>query len=209
MPLSCRTERKVVARHRDLEQVADLNLVVEMTRAAAARFLAQHRNAIMPPLGGIVAQRVLPHEPAEPQIDMRAGHEPRQVAAARIDELVPIGGLGEIGDRTNAKLHDPGLPELREGRQAFCMLCSAYARINRGRVSSWLCSFAASSPATTRPAALSSRSTRSRRTWSRRGPAQPLAWFGRAKAFRSTTPTRRMLGSGGPVRRSTTARSSA
>src|SRR6516164_2748461 len=105
-----------------------------MTRAAAALFLTEHREAITPPLGRIVAQRGLPHEPVEPQIDMRARREPRQVAAARIDKLVTVGGLGEIGDRTNAELHDPDLPDLRERRQAFCMLHSGYARISQGGI---------------------------------------------------------------------------
>ena len=102
MSLGCSIEPKVVARHRDLEEVSDPNRVVQVTRSATTRIFAQHRNAIAPTLGGIVAQRVLPQEFAEPQVDVGAGRKSRQVASARVDEFVPVDGSGEIGDRADA-----------------------------------------------------------------------------------------------------------
>src|ERR1700740_1485638 len=107
---------------RDPDDVPYPNAVVQITRAAAALAFAQHRDAIAPPLDGIVAQRVLPQQLAEPQVDVGAGREPRQIATARIDEFVPVDGLGERCDRTDAQLHGLGLPELFERCQAFCTL---------------------------------------------------------------------------------------
>src|SRR5215471_7449526 len=122
MPLGFLIERKVVARHRDLEEIAGPNAVVQIPRAAAALLFEQHRDAITAALGWIVAQRVLPYEFAEPQINVCTGCEPRQVAATRIHEFVPVDGFSKIGDRTDAQLHGSGFPELFERRQAFCML---------------------------------------------------------------------------------------
>jgi len=47
---------KLFARKRDLDQVAGADALVQVARAAAAFGLAQHRDAIAPALGGIVAQ---------------------------------------------------------------------------------------------------------------------------------------------------------
>src|SRR5215813_2236907 len=209
MPVGCRLERKVVARHRDVEEVTGPNGVVQIPRTAAARIFAQNGNAIALTLGRIIAQRVLPHEIPEPQVDVGTGGEPWQVAAARIDEFVSVDGFGQIGDRTYAQLHGLGLPELFERRQAFCILRWGYARISQGGGLSWLYSFAASSPATMPRAERSSRSTRSRRTSSRRDRAQLLASYGQAKAFPLTTPTTRMPGYAKPARPSITEPSSA
>src|ERR1700747_1359570 len=107
----------------------------------------------MPAFGRIIAQRVLPHEIAEPQVDMGAGRESGQVAATRIDEFIPVDGFGEISDRADAQLHGPGLPELFERHQTFCMFRPRDAWINQTGEPPWLYSFAALLQATMRPAA--------------------------------------------------------
>jgi hypothetical protein len=98
MPLRGRVERKVVSRQRDFHQFPDPHGLVEMTRPASALILAQHGDAIAAALSGIVAQGILAQKPASPQVDMSACLEARQIAAAWIDELVTVGGFGEIGD---------------------------------------------------------------------------------------------------------------
>src|SRR5438067_1986157 len=75
-----------------------------------AQFLAQHRDAIAPPLGRVVPQRIVaPYRArfgwAEPHPDMRAGAEARQVMPVRVDQLVAVDVFREVGDRTDAQLH--------------------------------------------------------------------------------------------------------
>jgi hypothetical protein len=106
MALGVLSERKVVARHRDLDEIANPQGLVQIPRAAAALLFKQDRDTIPAALGRIVAQGVLPYEIVEPQIDVCTGCEPRQVAAARIDEFVPVDGFGEKSDRTDAQLHN-------------------------------------------------------------------------------------------------------
>ena len=56
VPLCRCAEREVVARERDLDQVAGADALVQVARPAAAFGLAQHRDAIASALGGIVPQ---------------------------------------------------------------------------------------------------------------------------------------------------------
>src|SRR3954453_13789938 len=71
-----------------------------------AELLAQYRDAIAPPLGRGVPQRIVaPQTVAEPHADMRAGLEARQVAPVRIDQLVAVDVLGKIGDRAQPEAH--------------------------------------------------------------------------------------------------------
>src|SRR3954451_891047 len=73
-----------------------------------AELLAQHRDAIAPPLGRVVPQRIVaPQIVAEPHANMRTGLEARQVAPVRIDQLVAVDVLGEIGDRAQPEAHVP------------------------------------------------------------------------------------------------------
>jgi hypothetical protein len=102
----------IVLRQRDFNDVADPNLIVQMPRAAAARILAQHSNAVAPSFGGVVPQRIAPQEPACLQLDMGTRRKPRQVAAARIDQLIAADGFGEIGDRSDTQLHGLGLLQI-------------------------------------------------------------------------------------------------
>src|SRR6516164_2055220 len=114
---------------------------------------------------------------------MRARFKARQIAPARIDELIAADRLGEVGDGPDAELHGSGL------LQIFGSLGEDLADlvfISRGGVS-WHCSSAGSSPAMTRPDARSSRSTKLPRTWSRRGQVRPRALSGQPKDFPSTT----------------------
>ncbi len=112
MPFACRVEREIVARDRHLEDIAGPDMLVQMARAPATRAFAQHRDTIAPPLGRVVPQRILPQKTAGPQLDMGTGRKARQVAAARVDQLIAVGGFGEIGDRPDAQLHGPGLLQI-------------------------------------------------------------------------------------------------
>src|SRR5260370_26104760 len=91
---------------------------------ALAALLAQHGDAIAPPLGRIVPQRIVaPHlarvRRAEPDPDMRAGGEARQVMPVRIDQLVAVDVLGQIDDRADAQLHGPLSAEYGGMQSAF------------------------------------------------------------------------------------------
>jgi hypothetical protein len=75
---------------------------------ALAELFAQDGDAVAPPLGRVVPQGIIaPHLFAEPHTDMRPRAEPRQVAPVRIDELVAVDVLGQIGDRADPQLHAP------------------------------------------------------------------------------------------------------
>ena len=73
---------EMVARLADGDLLAGLQLLVHGRRAAARGRLAQHGNHIAVQLCGVVAQRVLAHQPSgQVHIDVRAGAERRQAAA--------------------------------------------------------------------------------------------------------------------------------
>src|SRR5438046_1428430 len=63
---------------------------------------------------------------------MSPRREAGEVAPARIDELEPVDGFGEIGDRTDAQLHPTGLPEFSELDKSFCMLPERSNHASRG-----------------------------------------------------------------------------
>ena len=105
MALGLGGEREMIARQRHLDRVADPQFVVDAPRGLA-ELLPQHRDAVAPPLGRVVPQRIVaPQIVAEPHADMRPGLEARQIAPVRIDQLVAVDILGEIGDRAQPQAH--------------------------------------------------------------------------------------------------------
>ncbi len=119
VPLGRLGERKIVAWERGLDRVADPDLVMQPARAFA-ELLAQHRDAIAPPLGRVVPQRIIPPNIiAKPHPDMRPGGKARQVAPVRVDELVAVDVLGQINDRADAQLHGPLSAEPRWNKSPF------------------------------------------------------------------------------------------
>src|SRR6266853_3329661 len=118
---------------------------------------------------------------------MRARFETRQVAPARVDELIPVDGFGQIGDRPDAQLHGSRLLQISDllGKDL-----DGYACTSRGDLE-WLSSSDGLSPAMTRPAERSSRSTKSRRIRCRLVLARPHASSGLPKDFLSTTMARK------------------
>ena len=112
VPFRRRIDREIIARHRHIHDVAGPHILVQIPRPAAAPILAQHRDAIPPALGSVVPQGIPPQQATGPQFDMRARRKPRQVAAARIDQLIAVDGFGEVGDRSDAQLHGPGLLQI-------------------------------------------------------------------------------------------------
>src|SRR6516164_3176260 len=109
---------------------------------------------------------------------MRTRRKARQVAAARIDQLIAVDCLGEIDDRADAQLHRQVL------LQDLALLGKIMPTVTEEALR-WHCRSAASLPATTIPGAPLSRSTRSRRRslLPVRGPAP--ASCGRPRIFRS------------------------
>ena len=114
-------QREMVAGQRGLDDLANPQPVVQMARTLA---FPQYRDAIAPPLGRVVPQRIVaPHAlgraVAEPHPDMRAGGKARQVAPVRIDQLVAVDLLGQIGDRADAQLHASLSAQRRRMQSAF------------------------------------------------------------------------------------------
>ncbi len=65
MALGLLGEREMVARQRHLDDVADPHRVMQMARALA-ELLAQHGDAIAPPLGRVVPQGIVAPHPRSP-----------------------------------------------------------------------------------------------------------------------------------------------
>src|SRR5271165_3203488 len=107
MMLRCGSQRKVIARRRSLDDVADADPLMPAAGPLSFRF-AQHGDAIPRPLGRIVPQREVAHRPiADPYRYMRSGREGVQIMLVRVDQLIAVDPLGEIGNRPNAEQHAP------------------------------------------------------------------------------------------------------
>ena len=105
MPFGFVHQGEEVARPRHFEQIADPRLLMQPIRTVPVSVL-EHGNAIAPPFGRVVAQGVIAQQPRrDPNRDMRARGEARQIAFVGIDQLKAEHVFGEIGDRTDAQMH--------------------------------------------------------------------------------------------------------
>ena len=98
-------QREIVARRADLERLADAQLVVHVTRAAAAGRIALDADGVGCGIGLGVDQRILPDQPVrQMQVDMRARLIGRQRLPVRSRELVEMSVAGGVANRGHAHL---------------------------------------------------------------------------------------------------------
>ena len=85
-------QRKVVARQADLDGLADVEFVMDVARAAAARRVAFDAERVGRRIRVRADQRILPHQAVrQMQVDMRARLERRQFFSVDAAELLQIG----------------------------------------------------------------------------------------------------------------------
>ena len=95
-------ELEVVARRADVQDVADLQLVMQIGRSAACVRVAPDRDDVAMVLGRVVAQRVLPHDEVamgiangQLDVDVRARREARKLIAIGRPQLDRDDALGD------------------------------------------------------------------------------------------------------------------
>ncbi len=108
-----RAEFEVVARPADFEELTRTKCVVHVCGAAARQFFAEYRDPVDEPVGRVAAQRVLAHDIAEQQVDVRAGSPGRQHAAKRIGQFDRDDAVGLDAELDDAQVEHTGFGVVR------------------------------------------------------------------------------------------------